>query len=115
MKCWSGFWLGLLWGGLVRVFIVHQVTFSINSICHLFGTRNYNTNDLSRNNWLFGILAFGEGWHNNHHAFPASARQGLKWWQFDLSWLVIRTMRLLGLAWNVRLPSRDTILGKKLK
>jgi stearoyl-CoA desaturase (delta-9 desaturase) len=100
-----GAWLGLLWGGLARVCFSHHMTWSINSICHLFGARDFKSSDDSRNNVIFGVLSHGEGWHNNHHAFPTSARHGLKWWQFDLSWVIIRTMQMCGLAWNVKLPS----------
>jgi stearoyl-CoA desaturase (delta-9 desaturase) len=113
-RTWEGAWLGLLWGGFVRVFFTHHVTWSINSICHLFGGREFVSNDHSRNNFLCGIFAFGEGWHNNHHAFPTSARHGLRWWQIDGSWLVIRTMQALGLAWNVRLPSPQALREKRL-
>jgi stearoyl-CoA desaturase (delta-9 desaturase) len=102
---WVGALLGLLWGGLARVFLVHHVTWSVNSVCHLWGGRPYRTGDHSRNNFLFGILALGEGWHNNHHAFPTSARHGLRWWQFDFSYWVIRLLALLRLARNVRLPA----------
>ncbi len=102
----KGLLLGFVWGGLMRLFMVHHVTWSINSICHLFGRRTYDTDDKSRNNWLFGILALGEGWHNNHHAFPVSARHGLKWWQIDVSYIVIHTLEKLGLAWKVRLPAQ---------
>ncbi|HVK14481.1 MAG TPA: acyl-CoA desaturase, partial [Gemmataceae bacterium] len=87
---WQGAVLGLIWGGLVRVLLVHHVTWSINSACHLWGGKPHDCGDESRNNLIFGILAFGEGWHNNHHAFPTSARHGLRWWQFDASYLVIR-------------------------
>lgn len=111
---WVGAWLGFLWGGLVRVFFTHHVTWSINSICHVFGSRDYKSNDHSTNNVVCGVLAMGEGWHNNHHAFPASARHGLKWWQFDLSWLIIRTMKLTGLAWNIRLPSEHAVKAKRI-
>ncbi len=106
---WVGVLLGFLWGGLVRVFFVHHVTWSINSVCHLWGTRPFQTRDASRNNVIFGVLALGEGWHNNHHAFPASARHGLRWWQLDLSYIVICVMKWLGLAWRVRLPARERI------
>jgi len=101
---WKGALLGFLWGGLVRVFFVHHVTWSINSICHTFGHRDYDVADLSRNNFICALLGHGEGWHNNHHAFPSSARHGLRWWQFDLSWLVIRAMQAVGIVWHVRTP-----------
>jgi stearoyl-CoA desaturase (delta-9 desaturase) len=101
-----GGWSGLLWGGLVRIFLTHHVTWSVNSICHTFGRREFETPDHSRNEWLVGLLAFGEGWHNNHHAFPRSAFHGLHWWQFDLSGFLIWTLERLGLAHNVyRIPS----------
>ena len=105
---WVGVLLGLVWGGLVRVFLVHHVTWSVNSVCHLWGSRPYPEKDHSRNNLLFGILAMGEGWHNNHHAFPTSARHGLRWWQIDVSYYVIRLLALVGLAWKVRLPATQT-------
>ena len=100
---WTGALLGFLWGGLVRVFMVHHVTWSVNSICHFWGRRDHETGDESRNNFLMGVLGLGEGWHNNHHAFPTSARHGLKWWQIDPSWLVISMMRSLGLATSVKI------------
>lgn len=106
---WGGAALGLLWGGLVRIFLVHHITWSINSICHCFGRQPFNCKDESRNNVVMGVLAFGEGWHNNHHAFPSSARHGLAWWQFDSSYLIIRLMEKLRLAWNLRLPTDDMI------
>ncbi len=102
---WMGAVLGLVWGGLVRIFLLHHVTWSVNSVCHLWGKRPHASADESRNNFVFGILAMGEGWHNNHHAFPRSARHGLEWWQFDASYLVIRGLERLGLAWNLALPS----------
>jgi stearoyl-CoA desaturase (delta-9 desaturase) len=111
---WRGALLGLIWGGLVRIFVTHHITWSINSICHVFGRQDYNTHDDSRNNVICGLLGLGEGWHNNHHAFPTSARHGLAWWQFDLSWLIIRGMELVGLAWNVRLPTARAQAEKRL-
>jgi len=104
---WSGVWTGLIWGGLVRLFLVHHVTWSVNSACHLWGLRPFRSNDMSRDNIVFGILALGEGWHNTHHAFPSSARHGLRWWQIDVSYWVIRTLALLGLAWNLKLPTAE--------
>jgi len=108
---WMGALFGLLWGGLARIFLVHHVTWSVNSVCHLWGCRPFQTNDHSRNNFLFGVLALGEGWHNNHHAFPTSARHGLRWWQIDMSYWVIRALTLLGLAWKVTLPARRLLNG----
>jgi len=104
---WLGALLGLIWGGLVRVFVVHHITWCVNSVCHLWGRRPYRSGDLSRNNFLFGVLAFGEGWHNTHHAFPTSARHGLRWWQPDVSYYFIRLLALVGLAWNVKVPSKQ--------
>jgi stearoyl-CoA desaturase (delta-9 desaturase) len=95
-------WSGLIWGGLVRIFLTHHITWSVNSICHTFGTRDYQTRDASRNNFLVGLLAFGEGWHNNHHAFPRSAFHGLRWWQIDTSAYLIRALERVGLVWNVQ-------------
>ena len=111
---WQGALLGLLWGGLVRIFMTHHITWSINSICHVFGRRPYRTTDQSTNNLLCGLFGLGEGWHNNHHAFPTSARHGLAWWQFDLSWLVIRAMQLIGLAWDVRVPSEKAQAARRI-
>jgi stearoyl-CoA desaturase (delta-9 desaturase) len=112
---WKGALLGFLWGGLVRIFMVHHVTWSINSVCHLWGSRPFRSHDESRNNAVFGVLAMGEGWHNNHHAFPTSARHGLRWWQFDLSYYVIRLMELVGLAWRVKVPAAEALEAKRLR
>lgn len=101
---WKGALTGLVWGGLVRLFLVHHVTWSINSACHLWGSRPYPSKDMSRNNFIFGVLAMGEGWHNTHHAYPRSARHGLRWWELDGSYGVIRLLSSLGLAWDIRLP-----------
>jgi stearoyl-CoA desaturase (Delta-9 desaturase) len=105
----SGAWTGFVWGGLVRILFVHHVTWSVNSVCHVWGRQPFRSDDQSRNNALFGILGLGEGWHNTHHAFPTSARHGLRWWQIDVSYWVIRGLELIGLAWNVKLPSRAAI------
>ncbi len=110
-----GAFLGLLWGGLVRIFVTHHITWSVNSICHLFGKQPYKSNDQSRNNVIVGFLAMGEGWHNNHHAFPTSARHGLLPGQFDLSWTVIFLMSKIGLAWNIKLPSERQMESRAIE
>jgi stearoyl-CoA desaturase (Delta-9 desaturase) len=92
---------GLLWGGAVRMLVLHHVTYSINSLCHFFGRRDYETGDHSRNLAWLAPLSFGEAWHNNHHAFPTSADHGFGLRQLDLSALVIRSMERVGLAWDV--------------
>ncbi len=101
----GGSWLtgltGLLWGGLVRMLVLHHVTFSINSLCHFFGRRRFDTDDHSRNLLWLAPLSFGESWHNNHHAFPTSARHGLRPWELDLSAILIRGLESAGLAWDV--------------
>lgn len=95
----------LIWGFCVRTVWVFHITWLVNSASHVWGFQSWNTGDLSKNNWWVGILAFGEGWHNNHHAFEYSARHGLKWWQFDPTWYCIKIMQVLGLASKVKLPS----------
>jgi stearoyl-CoA desaturase (Delta-9 desaturase) len=91
----------LLWGGLIRMLVLHHVTYSINSLCHVFGRRDFETGDESRNLAWLALPSFGESWHNNHHAFPTSSVHGLKWWQIDTSSMVIRLLERLGLAWDV--------------
>lgn len=105
----AAFWPGIIWGGLVRLFLVHHVTWSVNSVCHLFGSTPYETEDESRNNALVAVLTFGEGWHNNHHAFPSSARHGLRWWQIDPTFLALRGLELTGLVWDLRVPSEEDL------
>jgi stearoyl-CoA desaturase (delta-9 desaturase) len=90
-----------LWAGLVRIFLVHHVTWSINSVCHFFGQRRFATGDESRNVFWLALPSLGEAWHHNHHAFPRSAYHGLRWYELDPSGWVIFTMSKLGLAWNV--------------
>jgi stearoyl-CoA desaturase (delta-9 desaturase) len=98
----AGGWTMVLWGIFLRTVWGWHTTWFVNSATHLWGTRRFETNDDSTNNALIGVLAFGEGWHNNHHAHPTSARHGLKWYEFDLNWLTIRVFKSLGWAKQVR-------------
>jgi stearoyl-CoA desaturase (delta-9 desaturase) len=110
---WDGALRGLVWGGLVRYFLVQQVTFAINSVTHTLGTRPLETRDDSRNNAVMAVLTLGAGWHNNHHAFPGSAFTDFRWWQVDpLGWL-IRLLARLGWAWDVRAPSPEAIAARR--
>jgi stearoyl-CoA desaturase (delta-9 desaturase) len=97
----AGALTGLLWGGAVRLFLLHHATFSINSLCHFFGRRRFATDDRSRNVLWLALPTLGEAWHNNHHAFPTSARHGLRWWQLDPSAWLIAGMERTGLVWDV--------------
>ncbi|HEX3690921.1 MAG TPA: fatty acid desaturase [Solirubrobacteraceae bacterium] len=92
---------GLVWGGLVRIFFVHHVTWSVNSVCHFFGRRRFDIDDHSTNVGWLAVLSLGESWHHNHHAFPRSAYHGLRRWEVDPSGLIIAGMQRVGLAWNV--------------
>jgi stearoyl-CoA desaturase (delta-9 desaturase) len=105
---------GLLWGGLVRMLVVHHVTYSINSICHFFGRQSFDTGDESRNVFWLAPFTFGEAWHNNHHAFPTSAFHGLRRWQFDPSAIVIRGLERCGLAWDVVRVSPERMARKAI-
>jgi stearoyl-CoA desaturase (delta-9 desaturase) len=105
----------MVWGGLFRIFLYQHATFSVNSICHMFGRKDYRSRDEARNNWIVALLVFGEGWHNNHHAFPVSARHGLHRFQLDVSWWVIRALEQTRLVWNVRTPSRDQLSRRRLQ
>ena len=104
-----GYWVGgtelglslLVWGMFVRLVAVLHATWLVNSASHMFGYRNYETTDDSRNNWLVAIVAYGEGWHNNHHAYPRMAKHGHRWWEFDITWQAIRLLRATGLVWDV--------------
>ena len=91
----------LVWGLFVRLVLVLHATWMVNSASHMFGYKNYETTDDSRNNWVVAIVAYGEGWHNNHHAYPRMAKHGHKWWEFDITWQAIKLLRALGLVWDV--------------
>jgi stearoyl-CoA desaturase (delta-9 desaturase) len=109
---WTAGLTGLLWGGAVRMLLLHHMTYSINSLCHFFGRRDYVTEDHSRNLAWLALPTFGEAWHNNHHAFPTSANHGMGWRQPDISALVIGALARLGLAWDVVSVSEERRLAK---
>src|SRR5690606_31044246 len=91
----------VVWGMFVRLMYVLHVTWAVNSATHMWGYRNYETKDQSRNLWWVGLAAWGEGWHNNHHAYPRMARHGHKWWELDMTYMTLKIMEKLGLAWNI--------------
>lgn len=98
---WQNALTALLWGGLVRIFLTNHFTYAINSICHFYGRRRFDTPDESRNVPVLALLSFGESWHNNHHAFPRAANHGMRWWELDLTAAAIRVLELTGLVWDV--------------
>lgn len=104
-----GGWSMLLIGFCLSTVLLYHGTFTINSLSHVFGSRRYDTDDLSRNNWFLALLTLGEGWHNNHHHFQASANQGFFWWEVDISFYVIGFMRRCGLAWDVKRPPKKVL------
>ena len=110
---WLGVLKGFFWGGLVRIFLVHQITWSVNSICHSWGTRSFDTQERSTNNVWLAIFSLGETWHNNHHAFPYSAIFGLKWWQIDIGGWTIRLLEKIGLVWDIKKPNEVNIAAKE--
>ncbi|MDT7590798.1 MAG: hypothetical protein QOH45_329, partial [Pseudonocardiales bacterium] len=111
---WHGAVTALFWAGLVRVALLHHVTWSINSVCHVFGDETFTTRDRSRNVWWLAIPSFGESWHNLHHADPTSARHGVLKGQLDSSARVIRWFEQLGWASNVRWPNQERIAAKRI-
>src|SRR5207248_9663904 len=96
----------VVWGMFVRTAILYHATWLVNSATHWWGYRSYATRDGSTNLWWVALLSLGEGWHNNHHAFPRSARHGLRWWEVDPTYLLIRLMSMAGLARNIHVPGR---------
>jgi sn-1 stearoyl-lipid 9-desaturase len=99
----AGGWTFLLWGVFVRLVLVYHTTWLVNSATHKFGYRTYASSDASTNCWWVAVLAYGEGWHNNHHAYQYSARHGMKWWEIDATWMMIRLLKFVGLAKKVKL------------
>ena len=100
-------WQMLIWGFLISTMVLYHVTFAINSLAHTTGTRRFNTKDDSRNNWWLAIITFGEGWHNNHHHYPTSVRQGFYWWEIDLTYCILVALSWFGLVWDLKgVPQR---------
>jgi stearoyl-CoA desaturase (delta-9 desaturase) len=108
--CWllAG-WSGLVWGFFVSTVLLYHATFAVNSLCHLFGRRRYQTSDESRNNLFVALITLGEGWHNNHHHYQSSANQGFFWWEIDVSYYLIKMMGWFGLVWDIRKPPRARV------
>ena len=103
----------LMWGFFVSTVILYHATFTVNSVCHVIGYRTYDTKDGSVNNWLVAILTLGEGWHNNHHAFPNSERQGHKWYQIDICHYILWSLSKIGIVWDIRDVPDDSIKVKR--
>lgn len=109
---WWGGMPYLMWGGFVRVLLMLHFTWFVNSASHIWGYRNFHTKDQSKNCWWVGIIAAGEGWHNNHHAQPSSAAHGMKWWEFDLTFMYIRLFEFLGLIYDVKRPDYQRLQAR---
>jgi stearoyl-CoA desaturase (delta-9 desaturase) len=105
---WPGLVVGFFWSTVA----VYHATFCINSLAHVAGRRRYITGDDSRNNWLLAIFTMGEGWHNNHHAFQSSARQGFRWWEYDPTFYLLKLLERLGLIWKLKLPTPEVVQNK---
>jgi len=101
-----GGWSFVVWGVFVRLVVVFHCTWFVNSATHKFGYRTYDSNDRSKNCWWVALVTYGEGWHNNHHAYQYSARHGMKWWEIDFTWMTIQFLQLLGLAQKVKLVEK---------
>jgi sn-1 stearoyl-lipid 9-desaturase len=110
-----GGWSFVVWGIFVRLVFVYHTTWFVNSATHKFGYRTYVSDDRSTNCWWVALLTYGEGWHNNHHAFQYSARHGLKWYEIDMTWMTIRLLQTLGLAQKVKLPEQNALENSALK
>ncbi len=112
--CWlfAG-WTGLVVGFLFSTVTLWHATFSINSLAHLLGKRRYVTGDQSRNNWLLALMTMGEGWHNNHHAYQSSARQGFRWWEYDMTYYVLCALSWIGLVWDLHVPPKSVVRGEQ--
>lgn len=108
-------WSGLVWGFLVGTVLLYHATFLVNSACHLWGKRRFETTDRSKNLWWAALLTLGEGWHNNHHHYQSCARQGFMWWEVDVSYYIIRTLGAVGLVWDIREPTEKALTSKRIE
>jgi stearoyl-CoA desaturase (delta-9 desaturase) len=106
-----GGWFGLVWGFLVSTVLLWHGTFTINSLTHMFGGRRYATTDNSRNNFILALITLGEGWHNNHHYYQRSVRQGFFWWEIDVTYYLLRLLAMLGLVWDLHAPPPRLVAG----
>ena len=110
---------GGLWGALAGFFfgtvVLYHATFMVNSLCHLMGSRRFSTKDHSRNNAFVAFLTLGEGWHNNHHHYPSSARQGFRWYEYDFSYAVLKCLSWVGIVWDLRAPTPRALAAKRTK
>ena len=106
-----GGFTGLLWGFAVSTTLLWHATYSINSLCHVFGSQRYETGDTSRNNFWLALLTLGEGWHNNHHYYMASARNGFYWWEIDITYYVLKACEAVGLVWDLKVPTAEILDG----
>jgi stearoyl-CoA desaturase (delta-9 desaturase) len=113
-QSWTGAVSGLLWGGLVRMFVLEHVVWAINSFLHMFGTRPYLSRENSGNSGIFALVTFGESWHNNHHAFPESPSFGLDWYRVDPGYWLIKLLEALGLAWDLKVPTKERMKSKRV-
>jgi stearoyl-CoA desaturase (Delta-9 desaturase) len=113
-QSWAGALSGLLWGGLVRIFVLEHIIWAINSFLHTFGTRAYESRENSRNGGIFALVTLGESWHHNHHAFPESPSFGLEWYRLDPGFWIIRLLAISGLAWDLKLPSEERMEAKRM-
>jgi stearoyl-CoA desaturase (delta-9 desaturase) len=109
----TGGWSLLFWGIFLRVVVGLHATWLVNSATHMWGKRRFTTKDESRNNWWVALMTFGEGWHNNHHAHPTSARHGLAWYEFDISWITLTMLKALGVAKQIRVAKIDEVLAER--
>lgn len=109
-----GGWSGFFWGFLLGTVCLYHCTFCVNSLCHLLGSRRFETSDRSRNNAVVALITMGEGWHNNHHHYPSAARQGFMWWEFDLSYMILKTLSWVGIVWGLRQPTPRALAAKRI-